>query len=258
VLKNSRLARFTLLLLIGAATAAPAVNADDRASVVIRDVSVLQPSAGGWLTHRDVVIRNTTISALQPTGGNLPLAKVVINGDGKFVIPGLFDNRVHLAQMTRETAGRFVAYGVTSVRDAGDESPQITEWRREISHGKFMGPRILETAGRARGQNDLIPGSNAGTAAIAPGQSLHDALTQLVTGGLKPADALKRATIESARFHGREDLGTIADLLILNGDPLSDITHTRALDAVVFRGEALTRAHLNLLLSKSQAAEARR
>jgi imidazolonepropionase-like amidohydrolase len=50
-------------------------------------------------------------------------------------------------------------------------------------------------------------------------------------------------------------VGKIADMLILNGDPLADISRTRLIDAVVFRGEALTRAHLNLLLAKSQAAQ---
>jgi adenine deaminase len=264
VLKISRLSVFSALLAAAPFVGLHSLAADDRASVVIRDVSVLQPSAAGWLTHRDIVVRHTTISAIQPTGGSLPAAKVVINGDGKFAIPGLFDNRVHLAQMTRNMAGLFVAYGVTSVREAGADSERITEWRREISHGKFMGPRIVEGATGARGGNVPIPGSNAGSAAIVPGQALHDELARMVAAGLTPAAALRRATIDSARVHGREtDLGSletgkIADVLILNGDPLSDITRTVAIDAVVFRGEALTRAHLNLLLSKATSAAARR
>jgi imidazolonepropionase-like amidohydrolase len=258
VLKISRLPLCSLLF--AALAGHYTVAADDRATVVIHDISVLAPSAAGWLTHRDIVVRGTTISAIQATGGNVPAAKVVINGSGKFVVPGLFDNRVHLADMTRDAAGLFVAYGVTSV-DAGADSPRITEWRREIANGKFMGPRIVEAVAGAR---DVSPGSNAGSARIAPGQALHDELSRLVSGGLTPADALRRVTIESARAHGRDrdlgsiEIGKIADLLILTGDPLSDITRTRAIDAVVFRGEALTRAHLNLLLAKAPAAPAGR
>jgi imidazolonepropionase-like amidohydrolase len=256
VLKISRL--FILSLLLAAMAVQQSVAADDRASVVIRDISVL--TAGGWLTHRDIVVRDTTISAVHATGGNVPPAKVVINGHGKFAVPGLFDNRVNLAEMSREAAGLFVAYGVTSVH-AGADSPRIAEWRRDIAHGKFMGPRIVESVA---GASVSVPGSNAGSAKIAPGQALHDELSRLVKTGLTPGAALRRVTMESARAHGRDadlgsiDVGKIADLLILNDDPLVDISRTRAIDSVVFRGEALTRAHLNLLLSKAQSAGAAR
>jgi imidazolonepropionase-like amidohydrolase len=80
-----------------------------------------------------------------------------------------------------------------------------------------------------------------------------------VAQGLSPADALRRATIDSASLHGRAsdlgsiEVGKIADIVIVNEDPLLDITRTRSIDAVVFRGEGLTRAHLNLLLSKTAA-----
>ena len=262
-----KISRPTVCVLLGLAAftiAHATAAADDRVSVVIRNIAVLQPSAAGWLTHRDIVIRDTTITSIQPAGGTLPAAKVVINGDGKFAIPGLFDNRVDVARMTRDAAGMFVAYGVTSVRDAGGDSPRVIEWRREIAHGKFMGPRLVESVSAAPGQIVPVEGSNAGSGAIAPGLALHDELSRLVARGATAADVLRRITIGSARFHRRSgDLGSIetgkiADLVILNGDPLADISRTRAIDAVVFRGEALTRAHLNLLLSKSASAAVRR
>jgi adenine deaminase len=263
VLKISRTLSCALLIVV-AATIAPHAANDDRASVVVRDIALLNPSADGWLTHRDIVIRDTTITAIQPTGAELPAAKVVINGVGKFAIAGLFDNRVHLARLTRETAGLFVALGVTSVSTEDDDRDRVGEWRRDIAYGKFMGPRILEKPLEARRGSVPLPGTGAGSAAIVPGQALHDELARLARAGAAPADVVRRATIESARFHGRGnelgsiEVGKIADVLILNGDPLADITRTRAIDAVVFRGEALTRAHLNLLLSKATSAAARR
>ena len=253
------------MIAVAATTLAQTIaTADDRASVVIRNIAVLQPSAAGWLTHRDIVVRNTTVSSIQPAGGDVPAAKIEINGDGKFAIPGLFDNRVDVARMTREAAGLFIAYGVTSVHDASGDSPRVVDWRREIANGKFMGPRLVASAGDRSGGVVPINGGNVGSGAIAPGLAFHDALAQLVSGGATPADALRRASIESARFHGRShDLGSIeagkiADLVILTGDPLADISRTRAIDAVVFRGEALTRAHLNLLLARAASATVRR
>jgi imidazolonepropionase-like amidohydrolase len=89
----------------------------------------------------------------------------------------------------------------------------------------------------------------------------HDELAARVRrSGLTAGEVLRSATLDSAAFHGRAlDLGSIeqgkiADVIVLSGDPLADIAHTRMIDAVVFRGEALTRAHLNQLLSRLQPA----
>jgi hypothetical protein len=84
----------------------------------------------------------------------------------------------------------------------------------------------------------------------APGYSLHSELEMLVRAGLTPREALEAATVRPAGFFGLSDeMGTVepgrlADLVLLTGDPLSDITNTRTVEAVVskgvlFRGEAL-------------------
>ena len=228
-----------------------------RAEVVVRNVSVLDVNAGTWLPRRDITIRSGRIAAVQPTGLPLPPAKFTINGEGKFAIPGFFDNRVHLIGFDRAGAGQFVAYGVTSVWDHGTDATRIAQWQRDISHGKFMGPRIVRAdAAGPRPQNASIalPGSGAG-ATSAAAVALHQELATRVRMGRSTAAVLRSATLESAAFHGRgADLGSIeqgkiADLIVLSGDPLADIAHTRLIDAVVFRGETLTRAHLNQLLS---------
>jgi predicted amidohydrolase YtcJ len=226
------------------------------AEVVIGNISVLDVTAGAWLAHRDVIVRDGKIAAVRPAGSPLPASKFTINGDGKFAIPGFFDNRVHLKGFDKATAGQFVAYGVTSVWDRGTDAAKTEEWRRDISYGKFMGPRIVRADAAGGPQNEpALPGSGAG-APSAIGRGFHDELAARVRqSGLTAAEVLRSATIDSARFHGRGlDLGSIepgkiADLIVLSGDPLINITHTRTIDAVVFRGETLTRAHLNQLLS---------
>jgi adenine deaminase len=230
-----------------------------RAEVVIRNISVLDVKAGAWLPRRDIIVRNGRIAAVQPAGSPLPPAKFTVNGDGKFAIPGFFDNRVHLKGFERAGAGQFVAWGVTSVWDRGTDAGRIEEWRRDISHGKFMGPRIVRADAVAAGtqQDPGLPGSGAGsTSAVAMG--FHDELAARASGaGRSPAVVLRSATIESAAFHGRGhelgsiEAGKIADLIVLSGNPLANIAHTRTIDAVVFRGETLTRAHLNQLLSQA-------
>ena len=76
-----------------------------------------------------------------------------------------------------------------------------------------------------------------------PGFSLHDELALLVQAGLTPMEALQAATLNPARFLGREhDFGTvaagkIADLVLLDANPLEDISNTRKIAAVVYGGK---------------------
>jgi Amidohydrolase family len=91
-----------------------------------------------------------------------------------------------------------------------------------------------------------------------PGFSLHDELGLLVQAGLTPMQALQAATLNPARFMGREkDLGTvatgkIADLVLLDANPLEDIGNTRKISAVVFAGQLYSRASLDEMLAKTE------
>jgi hypothetical protein len=91
----------------------------------------------------------------------------------------------------------------------------------------------------------------------APGYSLHSELEMLVRAGLPPVEALRAATIRPAEFFGLADeMGTIepgmaADLVLLSGNPLEDITRTRSVEAVVTRGQLLDRAALDALVWRS-------
>ena len=75
-----------------------------------------------------------------------------------------------------------------------------------------------------------------------PGYSLHAELEQLVASGLSPLEALRAATVRPAEFFGIEnDIGTIdpgkrADLVLLDADPLSNITNTRRIRGVISKG----------------------
>jgi hypothetical protein len=91
---------------------------------------------------------------------------------------------------------------------------------------------------------------------ILPGFSLHEELEIFVQAGLTPLEALQTATLNPARFLGRmQDLGTIAtgklaDLVVLDADPLADIGNTRRIAAVVADGRYLDRGALDTLLQQ--------
>jgi len=91
----------------------------------------------------------------------------------------------------------------------------------------------------------------AGTDYLAAGADLHRELQQLVLGGLTPAAALRAATLTAAEYYGLQDdygtveAGKVADLVLLTGNPLSDIAHTARIDVVVFNGNLYDRAALD-------------
>jgi len=91
-----------------------------------------------------------------------------------------------------------------------------------------------------------------------PGFSLHEELVLLVEAGLTPMAAIQSATIEAARVAGRDkELGTIevgklADLVLLEADPLADIANTQTIHAVVFDGRYSDRAALDAMLEETR------
>lgn len=91
------------------------------------------------------------------------------------------------------------------------------------------------------------------------GFSLHEELELLVKAGLSPYEALKTATVNPAEFLGREkQLGTIekgklADLILLDANPLENISNTQKINAVVAGGKFLPKSELEKLLTQAEA-----
>jgi imidazolonepropionase-like amidohydrolase len=78
-----------------------------------------------------------------------------------------------------------------------------------------------------------------------PGFGLHEELALLVRGGMSPFDVLRSATWEPARYLGMLDsagtvmTGKLADLVLLDADPLRDIANTRRIAAVIWNGRLI-------------------
>ncbi len=108
----------------------------------------------------------------------------------------------------------------------------------------------------------ILAGSDPPNLLVYPGFGLHDELELLVQAGLTPAAALRAATINPARYLDRaRDLGSVeegklADLVLLNENPLRDIRNAKAIEAVVARGSLFGRAVLDSLLAAAAEAAA--
>ena len=96
----------------------------------------------------------------------------------------------------------------------------------------------------------LLCGTDAPEPNVPPGFSMHQELQLLVESGLSPAAALQAATIRNAEAVKQADnlgsieKGKLADLVILNADPLSDIQNTRKIEVVIRGGVVSTPASL--------------
>jgi len=90
---------------------------------------------------------------------------------------------------------------------------------------------------------------------LVPGFCIHDELELMARAGLTPLQALQTATINPARYLGRETtsgsiaVGKRADLVLLDADPLLDINNTRRIAAVLVRGHVMQRPDLDRLLA---------
>lgn len=105
----------------------------------------------------------------------------------------------------------------------------------------------------------LVAGSDIAGPRV-PGFSLHDELVLLVEAGLTPLEALQAATLTPAKVLNKaSDLGMIgvgklADLVLLDGNPLEDIHNTQRIRAVIVNGKLLNRMALDRLLADAESA----
>ena len=105
-----------------------------------------------------------------------------------------------------------------------------------------------------------MAGTDVSKMGLFPGFSLHDELVIFVQAGLTPGEALKTATYNPAKFLGMLDrLGTVekgklADLVLLDANPLEDIHNTQKIRAVMLNGRYMDRTALDKLLADAAAA----
>jgi imidazolonepropionase-like amidohydrolase len=121
--------------------------------------------------------------------------------------------------------------------------------------------KSLDIAGAmSRAGVELLAGTDHGAPYSIKGFSLHDELELFVRAGLSPIEALRTATYNPAKFFGKLDsMGTIeqgklADLVLLEANPLEDIRNTQRIAAVIIDGKILKKEDLQGILNRIEAA----
>ena len=147
------------------------------------------------------------------------------------VSPDELRNRPEMRYMPRATVRRWAATKERQLNERGfnaDVAARAIEIRRMIIHA-------LHEAGAG-----LLLGSDAPQVFNVPGFSLHQELEFLVLAGLTPFEALQSGTTAVATFlginTGEVSVGREADLVLLDANPLSDISNTHRIHGVMLRG----------------------
>jgi cytosine/adenosine deaminase-related metal-dependent hydrolase len=144
----------------------PAPAADN--SILIRNVALIPMDRPNLLERQDVLIRGDRIAAMGPTGSLRARSREVVDGTGKFLIPGLWDMHVHALGEGDAPAkfARFADHGVVGVRDLGSTVEELTAARQALAaepalpHLVAAGP-LLDGPRQPWMQRIAIPLANA-------------------------------------------------------------------------------------------------
>jgi len=135
-------------------------------------------------------------------------------------------------------------------------APEAVRRQRFEQHLRLI--RAFSKAGAG-----ILAGTDTPIAYCLTGFGLHDELKLLVRAGLTPAEALRASTLGPTRFFGLSDsLGTVepgklAELVVLDGNPLADIGNTQAIHAVITAGRAYWPDAIGRMLTEFEATAAR-
>lgn len=122
----------------------------------VRNVSVVDVKSGEVLTGRTVIIKNGKISSVSDHSIKIPKRMNIIDGEDKFLAPGLADAHAHIT--SRIEPPLYVSYGVTTVRNMWGEKPHLLMRR----YGRFAGiiaPRLVTAGPIIDGKPKIWPGS---------------------------------------------------------------------------------------------------
>jgi len=154
-------------------------------------------------------------------------------------------NRVEMRYVPAATVDRWVS--------AKEQQRQERGFSAEIAAEAIRIRRALIRELHDAGAGILL-GSDAPQVFNVPGFSLHRELELMVAAGLTPFEALEAGTVNVARFLGLRtgviETGREADLVLLDSNPLVDISSTRRVHGVMLRGNWYPAAELGALLER--------
>jgi imidazolonepropionase-like amidohydrolase len=155
---------FALLACVISVVVGCAQPAGTPADLAVTGVTVVDVATGTLSPGRTIVVTAGRIVAVADSAAGYAPARTV-DATGRYAMPGLWDMHVHfgggeaLIQENQNLLPLYVAHGITTVRDAaGDLSPSVLAWRRDVAAGTLQGPAIFTSGPKLEGINSVWPG----------------------------------------------------------------------------------------------------
>ncbi|MDY8137321.1 amidohydrolase family protein [Aquimarina sp. 2201CG5-10] len=163
----------------------------DVYDIVISDISIIDIENGN-ISVKTIFIKDDIIIKIEnQDNSDLYTTPNKIDGSNKYVLPGFWDNHIHLRggeeliEENKNLLPLFIANGITTVRDAGgDLTESVLAWNKEIANKKLIGPTIYTSGPKLDGKNATWAGSLVV-------ESTEDAIRALDSLEKIPADFVK-------------------------------------------------------------------
>ncbi|GAB3089230.1 amidohydrolase family protein [Lysobacter terrae] len=222
-----------------------------------REREIADASAAGKLPYRDALVQ--AADSFDRTTALAVYRRLAARGTA--ITPTLYGSRVTAYLDQDDHRGddylHYIGPGLKATyawrveRAAKDDAAAIAARHRVYEQSATLLP-LLQQSGVT-----ILAGTDAGflNSYDYPGIGLHDELAEFVRYGLTPLQALQSATLHNAAFLGHDGdsadiaAGKVADILLLDRNPLQDIRATRAIHAVVLKGDYLDRNTLDAMLA---------
>ena len=195
-------------------------------ALCIEHIATIDPTEG-LLEDQTLILKDGKILAVGPsTDFQLSPKNQLVDGTGKFLIPGLWDAHVHFAYM-EELAPRmfdlFLLYGITSVRDTGGEIDFVKKWKEKAQANPTEAPRVMIAGPLLDGIPNVYDGSDPGHPPLSVGlksvEEVASEVEELVDHGVDLLKAYEMLTPE--QFSTITGLGKEKGLKVTGHVPLS-------------------------------------
>jgi len=153
--------------------------------LVFRNITVIDGTGKPAKTNMAVRVSSGKIVSVEPDRAvkSQPGAKIV-DGSGKFLIPGLWDMHVHMSDIGEVAFPILVTYGVTSVRDMGGDPEVVRGFRDRIERGEVLGPRVKFCGPMLEGKWEQKPGARTDHWAVASIAEANAVVRRLAADGV--------------------------------------------------------------------------
>lgn len=208
------------VLVVGLVFSAALVTAQEPI-LAFTHVNLIDGTGSPVLPDMTVIVEGRRISQMGKSDVTpLPKGARVVEGRGKYLIPGLWDMHVHevfgewIPADEKITPVLFVANGVTGVRDMGGDLETLKSWRSRIEEGKLLGPRMIISGPMLDGPVPQFP-SSAPVKDAAEGRRIVDELQKNGADFIKIQSLVPRdgyfAAAEEAKKDGIVFAGHVPD-----------------------------------------------